>query len=324
MGILSFNTDVAGQVGNYIGGVVPRRVTIVSTDNLSAVTAGGYLNNFVRESGFVILPTDIIEMWYGWISSNNPGTFATFTPSISNGVISLVEQVSLGNVLLPVVSGNIANFNGATGQIKDSGIASSSLITNSNSSGQTVSTSNSSATPGTVRAFVGSMTSTQTTITSGNLVGVRGVTNMVGISGGYIYGTQGKIIATGTISNSGGGFEAGVLGQFDVSAATLGSTSYMAPIWGDWGGSAPSGTYAQCYGIAMTNSTAAILGAQVYLYGNATNLMNLAGASTPGYYVSAGTSSGSAGNSSHCAAQQVLVISIQGATVYIPVFTQNT
>jgi hypothetical protein len=41
-------------------------------------------------------------------------------------------------------------------------------------------------------------------------------------------------------------------------------------------------------------------------------------------YLAAGTSAGSAGDADNCAAQMVIKTSIGGATVYIPVFTQNT
>lgn len=123
MAILSITTDVAGQTGGFIGGVVPRRVAIVSTDNLATVTTAGYLNNASKETGFNILPTDVIDMWYGYVSGNSTGTFEVFTPSISNGVITLVQWANPGDVLLPVVSGDFAVFNGTTGQIKDSGSA---------------------------------------------------------------------------------------------------------------------------------------------------------------------------------------------------------
>lgn len=118
MGIVSITTDVAGQTGGFIGGVVPRRVAIVSTDNLATVTTAGYLNNVAKE-GFTIFNTDIIDMWYGFVPNGSPGTYDVFTPSISNGIITLVPEVAAGNVLLPVVSGDFAIFNGATGQIKD-------------------------------------------------------------------------------------------------------------------------------------------------------------------------------------------------------------
>ena len=39
-------------------------------------------------------------------------------------------------------------------------------------------------------------------MTSGNVVGVRGEVDYVGASGGFLYGVQGKLIPTGTISGS--------------------------------------------------------------------------------------------------------------------------
>lgn len=45
---------------------------------------------------------------------------------------------------------------------------------------------------------------------------------------------------------------------------------------------------------------------------------------TTNLYVNAGTASGSAGNSTHCAAQKVLKCLVNGSAVYIPVFTQNS
>lgn len=190
---------------------------------------------------------------------------------------------------------------------------------------QTTTVSTALAAPGTIRSIVGSITDVATTITSGNLVGVKGLASIVGISGGYVYGSQGKIIASGTISNSGGGFEAGVLGQFDMSAATLGATSYMAPVWSDFGATATSGTYPQAFLYSGTNSTAAILGAQLNLYGGATALMalndnnGLVGAT---YFKAAGSSAGSWGNTP--VVSKVLEITVNGVPYYLPIIAQNT
>lgn len=52
--------------------------------------------------------------------------------------------------------------------------------------------------------------------------------------------------------------------------------------------------------------------------------MNLDGVDTSTLYIAAGTGSGSAGNSTHCAAQSVLHILVNGAACYIPIFTQNS
>ena len=129
MGILSITTSVAGQVG-----VQPRTVRIVTTDSLATVTTAGYLNNVALE-GYNIFNTDVIDMWYGAVggfnSISSPGTFEIFTPSISNGIITLVQWSNPGNVLLPVVSGDFAVFNGTSGQIKDAGfLPSNAALTN--------------------------------------------------------------------------------------------------------------------------------------------------------------------------------------------------
>ncbi len=53
-------------------------------------------------------------------------------------------------------------------------------------------------------------------------------------------------------------------------------------------------------------------------------LFNLDGVDTTDLYVAAGTSANSAGKSDGCAAQKVVKILVNGATCYIPVFTQNS
>lgn len=112
MGILSLQMDFPGQVG-----VSPRRGKMITTDNLATITAAGYLNNY-STIGQNFYPTDIIDVVYSYNQNSNSGTDDTFTLSISNGIITLVEYVDPGNVLLPVVADHIATFNGTTGQIK--------------------------------------------------------------------------------------------------------------------------------------------------------------------------------------------------------------
>ena len=116
--IIQMVTEEIGEAGQLI-----RRVRIITTDNLATITTANWLNSSVLKNwGQVILPSDFFTIWYGYVSSANPGTFELFTPSIVNGVITLVQWSNPGNVLLPVVSGDIAIFNGTTGQIKDSGV----------------------------------------------------------------------------------------------------------------------------------------------------------------------------------------------------------
>ena len=264
---------------------------MVVPDSLATITAAGYLNNSFL-GGQAVSPFSLLPIIYNYTEGQSSYSMGWFQVSITSGIVTLFVQ--------PALPGSTPWVNTVV---------------------ETV------AAPGTVRSITGKITDTVTTITSGNLVGVRGEVDVVGISGGYLYGVQGKVIPTGPVSNSGGGFEAGVLGQFDVSAATLGSTSYMAPVWSDFGATATSGTYAQAFLYSGTNSTAAILGAQINLYGGATSLMDLTdnnalvGAT---YFVASGTGSGSWGNGTPPTPSKVLKITVNGTAYYLPLVAQNS
>lgn len=117
MGILQLPTPLAAQVG-----LSPATKKMVTTDNLATLTAAGYLNAVNLES-FPITVTDVLEILYSYNTVTNASTFGIFTVSISNGTITLVQWANPGDVLLPVVSGDFANFNGTTGQIKDAGFS---------------------------------------------------------------------------------------------------------------------------------------------------------------------------------------------------------
>ena len=266
--------------------VNPRRVKIISTDTLAKVEAAGYLGSEVT-SVFPLYPTDIIDMIYLYVQATNSGTYAEFLPTFHNGVITLALQAA--SQVGPAV----------------------------------VTTAVTSATPGTVRSITGKITESAT-MTSGNIVGVRGEADIASASGGFVYGVQGKVIATGTLSGS--LWAPAVFGQYDISAATI-SGAQLAPIWGDYGATATAGTYSGCRGVAMTNTTAAILGAQIYLYGGATNLFDLVdnnGLVGATYFVAAGTSGGSAGDAAHCAASKVLKITVNGTNYWLPLFASNS
>jgi hypothetical protein len=118
MGILALNVGVTGLVGDTVN---PRLNTMVTTDNLAKITTAGYLNN-QNVNGNPILPTDVFNIWYSFNALTQKGTFGIFTVSysVSTGY-SLVSWANPGDVLLPVVSGDFANFNGTSGQIKDAG-----------------------------------------------------------------------------------------------------------------------------------------------------------------------------------------------------------
>ena len=276
--------------------MTPSWVYISTNDTYATVTTAGYLNGAAREYINTFQPNMMaLVSTQTSPSIGVPPVLYLLQLSVTAGVWSLVAPAV--DVPIPFIVPGVIQANDTVA----------------------------SATPGTVRALIGSMTQTATTMTSGNIVGVRGSVNMVGASGGFIYGAQGKVIATGTLSGS--EWTAGVFGQLDISAATI-NAGQAATIWGDYGTS--SGTLTNqtgLYGIAMTNTTAAVLAGQVYLYGGATNLFLLntnAGLSGTTYFKAAGTSAGSAGDTSKCNATEVLQISVNGTTYYLPLFAQNT
>lgn len=117
----TLNRIAVGQVG-----ILPGSVKMITTDSLATITTAGYLNGVGNQLPTVELaPSDVIECLYGYNSVTDSGTLAFFQPSISNGVITLNLWENPGNVLLPVVSGDFAVFNGTTGQIKDAGYSAS-------------------------------------------------------------------------------------------------------------------------------------------------------------------------------------------------------
>lgn len=115
-GILQLPMQTPGLVGVY-----PNPKFLVTSDNLSTITASGYLNQVNLESN-PISTTDVLQVLYSFNQQSQVGIYGVFTVSLSgSGIITLTEWINPGNVLLPVVSGNIAVFNGTLGQIKDSG-----------------------------------------------------------------------------------------------------------------------------------------------------------------------------------------------------------
>jgi hypothetical protein len=257
--------------------------------------------------------------------SGTAGTVSSFPGGATSGALVLAAVTNGSGNFSTTISNSSTIGQSQVISIPDSGASTANFLLSSVAAGQSVSGSTTSATPGTIRAFKGLMTGTNATMTSGNLVGVRGEVDYVGASGGFLYGIQGKLIPTGTISGS--SWNAGVFGQLDISAATV-NAGQMAPIWGDYGTS--SGTLTDqtgLYGIAMTNTTAVVTQGQIYLYGGSQNLLLLntnLGLSGVTYFINSGTTSGSWGNATPPTPSKVLRISVDGTQYYIPLVAQNT
>lgn len=118
MGIIAINVNTTGLIGDQ---VQPRRCTMITTDNLATITTAGYLNN-QNLLGNAILPTDVFEILYSFNAATQVGIFGIFQVNYSSSTgFTLNIWENPGNVLLPVVSGDFAVFNGTSGQIKDAG-----------------------------------------------------------------------------------------------------------------------------------------------------------------------------------------------------------
>lgn len=118
MGIIAINVNTTGLTGQSIQ---PRRCTMITTDSLATITTAGYLNN-QNYSGNSLLPTDIFDVLYLFNESTQTGVYGVFQLTFSSSTgFTLNLWENPGNVLLPVVNNDFANFNGTSGQIKDSG-----------------------------------------------------------------------------------------------------------------------------------------------------------------------------------------------------------
>ncbi len=107
--VVTITSEFAGEVG-----VVPRLVRVNAPGYTYAnITTAGWLNT-VGGLGNPIQSTDIIAIYYS-------GGRNWFYPSFSGSVITLNPLASAGEVVLPVVDGNVCVFSGTLGVIDDRG-----------------------------------------------------------------------------------------------------------------------------------------------------------------------------------------------------------
>lgn len=118
MSILQLPTQVPAQVG-----IFPNLKFMVTTDNIATLTTAGYLNGVSLQSN-PISSTDLLMVIYSFNQQTSAGTFGIFTVSVSTtGVITLATWANPGDVVLPTVVGDFAQFNTVNGQLIDNGIS---------------------------------------------------------------------------------------------------------------------------------------------------------------------------------------------------------
>ena len=176
-----------------------------------------------------------------------------------------IQSSLLSNEAKRVIQAVVDSITGSSGSAGPGTFTALSADTLSTS--KTVST----AALGSVRSVHGQSTANFAgTLTSGNLVGVRGVTTIASGttagSGSFIYGAQGKVVvASGGVLD--GADVAGVVAQLDLSAGTN-TSGLVSALWADLGATA-TGTMSQTHLLRVTNTTAATINGFATLYGKA-------------------------------------------------------
>jgi hypothetical protein len=246
--------------------------------------------------------------WDNYVAPAGSTLSGMGTPTIPCAIGAAFQQ----NDSLPPYQGwGCKTVAGATAWIAQ-GTPATQIVLNLPVNAITTTTTVSTAAPGNVRSIIGQVTTTNTGYANGgnSLVGIRGVATLPSgttATNGYVYGAQGKLIVQGTV-NGGALWMFGLLGQLDLSSATLTGAAHIAPIWSDAGATAPSGACAFCDSMVITNTTAATFNSLIYGYSKATRLMDLTD-NGGGYIIP--------GSGASAAVSGYLKIKVSGTDVYL-------
>ena len=198
------------------------------------------------------------------------GTGATIGLDVDCNTGTLATGIAVTSSGGTVTTGVAVTANCTTGLSLTGAMTTGISVTNAPN---TLAYTSASATPGTVRTLVGNMT-THSSMSSGNLVGVRGTVTMAGgNTGGYLYGAQGK--ATTGANAFAGTVLAGLYGQIDVSGGTITSghvAAIQANIYGANSGSIPmEGIYVEHAGGGVINAFLQCFGKSDYVFDVSSN-----------------------------------------------------
>lgn len=248
-----------------------------------------------------------------------PGSVVSYPGAAASGTLKLAATVNATGNFSTTITNDNSYAQDQIVTIPDSGASSPSFVLNTSTAGQFVTLPANSAAPSLGSLSIGTINSAAT-MTSGVLYGAFCTAVIESISGGGVSGCLGSTSSDGTISGTGA--VAGTYGVVDLTGGIINGGS-VAPVRSGWIGTSPTQTdMSKTHGFSFQNDTAAIVNSIYYSNSNATYLLETAGGTN--FYAAAGTASGSAGNATHCAAQQVIKVYVNGAAVFIPVFTQNT
>jgi hypothetical protein len=132
------------------------------------------------------------------------------------------------------------------------------------------------------------------TAITGSVAAIRGNTTIASgttITSGFVYGTQGKVTVKGTLATA--NFTAGIVGQLDLSTATLTASGPVAAIWGDMGASLSASAIADAANLNVVLLTDTHVGAAINsaikVETNSTYLLDLSNASYASGYATSAT-----------------------------------
>jgi len=193
MGIVSFVTDLPGQIG-----LTPRRPKLVTTDALNVVEGAGYLNNASKQTGQNLLPTDIIDCVYSYTPATNSGTDIELTVAITNGTITLSPLI--GTLPVTVVQTNQVNQMAAGADLaldKGTGTVAAGAVTVNHQAGVITTTSLTTAAGATATFTLTNSFITASSVITPSIMGGTNTTPGVDVSA-----TAGAGTSTVTLTNT--------------------------------------------------------------------------------------------------------------------------
>lgn len=271
----------------------------------------GFVNLSDNNKGVTITAPGSLAANYTLTLPADDGTNGQFLKTDGTGVLSWGAGDGTGTVTSIATAGTVNGLTLTGGTITTTGtITLGGALDLTTFTGKIATAlTGASATPGTNRAVYGKYT-TFTSMTSGNLVGVRGEITLGGNASGtaYLYGTQGKIITGSNTIDVGSSYVAAVFAQYDATGATI-TSGYNCAVAADIFG-VSSGTKAidMFYGQHADGGT---INAYLRAYGKATTVFE--------FDTNGGAQAGT--TESTATAAGFLKVIVDGATRYIQLYS---
>jgi len=228
------------------------------------------------------------------------------------GVFSAMSEAAQPGAIRAIDSELLFNYPGSTFvAVNPTGIDGNPTSANQNASATSIAAVRGAITIG----------GTYTGATAGT--GTAGVdpsrTTATTITGGYLFGTQGKIIVRGTLATTNGEYSGALQGQLDLSAA-VGVTSTLAALWLDLGATASAAIISaptHVNGIVVTNTTNALIHSAINIIANASYFLDATDVAFGGQNWALAKTAGAAG-------AMTLKVFVNGGIWYIPLSSSAT